>query len=142
MAARRNFFPSKPEAKKPKLGKEKVWDVSTYRTEDIEELKNLGVQTQYLILPDQRNELVSSQHIHDMLQGPLWYDDGVAGITFYSFISTCNSNVFSLFSGFDAHNHVHHCREYHRESTRKPKFGIQSICHKEDILVYILFFFL
>ena len=108
----------------------------------METLRNLGVQIEYLILPDNRNELVSHQHILDMLQGPLFKDGGVAGITFYLLISTCNSNVFSLFSGFDAHNHVHHCREYHRKSIRKPKFGIQSICHKEDIFVYILFFFL
>ena len=54
-------------------------------------MRNLGVQIEYLILPDNRNELVSHQHILDMLQGPLFKDGGVAGITFYLLISTCNS---------------------------------------------------
>ena len=63
----------------------------------METLRNLGVQIEYLILPDNRNELVSHQHILDMLQGPLFKDGGVAGITFYLLISTCNSNVFYFF---------------------------------------------
>ena len=71
--------------------------MSSYRNEEMETLRNLGVPIEYLILPDNRNELVSHQHILDMLQGPLFKDGGVASITFYLLISTCNSNVFYFF---------------------------------------------
>ena len=40
------------EPKKPKLGKEKVWDLTPYRNEEIQTLRKLGVQIEYLILPD------------------------------------------------------------------------------------------
>ena len=46
------------EPKKAKLGKEKVWDVSSYRNEEMETLRNLGVQIEYLILPDNRIDLL------------------------------------------------------------------------------------
>ena len=88
----------------------------------METLRNLGVQIEYLILPDNRNELVSHQHILDMLQGPLFKDGGVAGITFYLLISTCNSNVFYFFQA------------------KMPTTMFQSICHGVDIKVKILFF--
>ena len=57
-----------------------------------------------------------------MLQGPLFKDGGVAGITFYLLISTCNSNVFYFFQA------------------KMPTTMFQSICHGVDIKVKILFF--
>ena len=85
------------EPKKPKLGKEKVWDLTPYRNEEIQTLRKLGVQIEYLILPDTEMSWSANSIIHDMLQGPLFKDGGVAGITFYLLISTCNSNVFYFF---------------------------------------------
>ena len=66
---------------------------SSYRNEEMKTLKELGIHVQYLILPDNRHvhpkiknehgiEYVSHTHIQDMLQGPLFKDGGVAGITF------------------------------------------------------------
>ena len=48
------------EPKKPKLGKEKVWDVSPYRNEEMETLRKLGVQIEYLILPTEMSGSANS----------------------------------------------------------------------------------
>ena len=106
----------------------------------METLRNLGVQIEYLILPDNRNELVSHQHILDMLQGPLFKDGGVAGITFYLLISTCNSNVFYFFQAKMPTTMFNAAGKNTSKKIQNPKFGIQSICHGEDIKVKILFF--
>ena len=74
-----------------------MWDVTPYRNEEIQTLRKLGVQIEYLILPDTEMSWSANSIIHDMLRGPLFKDGGLAGITLYLFISTCNSNVFFTF---------------------------------------------
>ena len=74
-----------------------MWDLTPYRNEEIQTLRKLGVQIEYLILPDTEMSWSANSIIHDMLRGPLFKDGGLAGITLYLFISTCNSNVFYFF---------------------------------------------
>ena len=43
--------------------------------------------------------------------------------------------IFLLYIGYDGHNHVHHSPLDHQHSVRRPCFGIQSLCHEEDLKV-------